>query len=81
MTPVVSVADLQRLHLHHLRHGAAGVAADLETMAGLCGVRVGELVASIEALAGGDQPEAAGWAQIVLPFVRTAIERGTLVCE
>lgn len=81
MAAVPTVADLQRVHLHHLRHGAAGVAAGLETMAGLWGVPVAEVVTGIDVAAGGEDPEAAGWARLVVPYVRAAIASGALAVE
>jgi len=76
--PRIALADLQRLHLHHLRHGAAGVAANLETLAAAQDVGVGEVVACIEGLVGSGEPEVAAWAQVVTPFVRAAIATGAL---
>ena len=75
----VGAADLQRMHLHHLRHGPGGVAADLETMAGLCGVGVADVVAAIEAARRSADPEVAGWAEVVVTYVWAAIETGDLL--
>lgn len=75
---VVSVDDLQRVHLHHLRHGAAGVAAGIETVAALREVEVDALVAEIERLAEGTDSDIAGWASLVLPLVRAASDAGEL---
>ena len=77
-TPRIALADLQRLHLHHLRHGAAGVAANLETLAAARDVGVSDVVACIDGLVDSGEPEVAAWAQVVAPFVRAAIATGAL---
>lgn len=75
---VVTVADLQRLHLHHLRHGPAGVAADVETLAAVRRMPVADLVAQIEDAAADDDTDLGGWASFVVDYVRQAVASGVL---
>lgn len=74
----LSISDLQRVHLHHLRHGPAGVAADVETLAGLRGVTVTAVVRAIEEAFRSPDAELARWAGVVAPYVRAAIAAGEL---
>lgn len=74
----MTLADLQRMHLHHLRHGAAGIAADIETCAGLRGVTAGAVVAAIDDAARSEDRELAGWAVLVAAYARAAIAAGEL---
>jgi hypothetical protein len=74
----VTVADLQRLHLHHLRYGATGIAADVETLADLRSMSTADVVDEIELAASEADTEVGGWAGFVVLYVRAAIEAGAL---
>lgn len=75
---VLSVSDLERIHLHHLRHGPAGVAADIETLAGVKGVTVRAIVLALEVAERSSDGELVHWAALVGPYVRAAIAAGEL---